>query len=41
MNAGAMGTETFDQVVSVTFLDEDGEVRTRRREEIAVRTTDR
>lgn len=34
MNAGAMGTETFDQVVSVTFLDEDGEVRTRSREEI-------
>jgi len=34
MNAGAMGTETFDQVVSVTFLDEDGEVRTRAREEI-------
>ena len=34
MNAGAMGTETFDQVVSVSFLDEDGEVRTRTREEI-------
>lgn len=34
MNAGAMGTETFDQVVSVTFLDEDGQVRTRTREEI-------
>ena len=34
MNAGAMGTETFDQVVSVTFLDEDGEVRTRTREKI-------
>lgn len=34
MNAGAMGTETFDQVVEVTFLDEDGEVRTRGREEI-------
>ena len=34
MNAGAMGVETFDQVVSVTFLDEDGEVRTRNREEI-------
>lgn len=29
MNAGAMGVETFDQVVSVTFLDEDGEIRTR------------
>ncbi|MGC6564317.1 MAG: UDP-N-acetylmuramate--L-alanine ligase [Akkermansiaceae bacterium] len=34
MNAGAMGVETFDQVVSVTFLDEDGEIRTRSREEI-------
>ncbi len=34
MNAGAMGIETFDQVVSVTFLDEDGEIRTRSREEI-------
>ena len=34
MNAGAMGWETFDQVVRVTFLDEDGEIRTRSREEI-------
>lgn len=34
MNAGAMGIETFDQVASVTFLDEDGEIRTRSREEI-------
>ncbi len=34
MNAGAMGIETFDQVVSVTFLDEDGQIRTRTREEI-------
>ena len=34
MNAGAMGWEAFDQVVSVTFLDEDGEIRTRSREEI-------
>lgn len=34
MNAGAMGTETFDQVVEVTFLDEDGEIRTRQRGEI-------
>jgi len=34
MNAGAMGVETFDQVVSVTFLDEDGEIRTRARSEI-------
>jgi UDP-N-acetylenolpyruvoylglucosamine reductase len=34
MNAGAMGTETFDQVIEVTFLDEDGEIRTRSRAEI-------
>ncbi len=34
MNAGAMGTETFDLVVDVTFLDEDGEIRTRSREDI-------
>jgi UDP-N-acetylenolpyruvoylglucosamine reductase len=34
MNAGAMGVETFDQVVRVTFLDEDGVIRTREREEI-------
>ncbi|MEN8695417.1 MAG: UDP-N-acetylmuramate--L-alanine ligase [Akkermansiaceae bacterium] len=34
MNAGAMGVETFDQVVDVTFLDEDGEIRTRTHEEI-------
>lgn len=34
MNAGAMGTETFDQVISVTFLDDDGEIRERTREEI-------
>lgn len=34
MNAGAMGVETFDQVVAVTFLDEDGEIRTRKRDEI-------
>ena len=34
MNAGAMGAETFDQVVRVTFLDEDGEIRTRERDGI-------
>ncbi len=34
MNAGAMGTETFDQVVAVTFLDEDGDIRTRNHDEI-------
>lgn len=35
MNAGAMGVQTFDQVVSVTFLDEDGVIRTRGSDEIA------
>lgn len=34
MNAGAMGAEAFDQVVSVTFLDESGTVQTKTREEI-------
>ncbi|MBT8045293.1 MAG: UDP-N-acetylmuramate dehydrogenase, partial [Verrucomicrobiae bacterium] len=34
MNAGAMGIETFDQVISVTFLDEDGEIRERSNDEI-------
>jgi len=34
MNAGAMGIETFDQVVRVSFLDEDGVIRTRERDEI-------
>lgn len=34
MNAGAMGSETFDYVVSVTFLDEDGVIRERSRDEI-------
>ncbi len=40
MNAGAMGIETFDQVVRVTFLDEDGVIRTRERDEIASRYRD-
>ena len=34
MNAGAMGIETFDQVIEVTFLDEDGEIRKRNCDEI-------
>ena len=34
MNAGAMGIETFDQVRRVTFLDEDGTIRTRERDEV-------
>lgn len=40
MNAGAMGVETFDQVISVTFLDEDGEIRERSREEIVANYRD-
>ncbi len=35
MNAGAMGTETFDQIVSVRFLDRDGVVREKPLAEIA------
>ena len=35
MNAGAMGTETFDQVVSVTFVDSEGQLRTKTADEIA------
>lgn len=27
MNAGAMGTETFDQIVSVRFIDTDGQIK--------------
>jgi len=34
MNAGAMGCETFDRVISIRVLDEDGEIRERSREEI-------
>tara|TARA_R110002096_G_scaffold215310_9_gene403110 strand:+ start:21208 stop:23508 length:2301 start_codon:yes stop_codon:yes gene_type:complete len=34
MNAGAMGTETFDQVVSVTFIDSEGEIRTKMADDI-------
>lgn len=37
MNAGAMGTETFDQVVSVTFIDPEGEIRTKMADEIDFR----
>lgn len=36
MNAGAMGVEMMDQVVSVTLLDEDGVIRTRYRSEMEV-----
>jgi len=34
MNAGAMGIETFDQVVTVTVLDEEGTIRTRTRDDL-------
>ena len=34
MNAGAMGTETFDQVVEMTFLNEVGKIVKKNREEI-------
>jgi len=34
MNAGAMGTETFDQVVEMTYLNEIGKVVTKQRDEI-------
>lgn len=34
MNAGAMGVETFDQVISMTFLNESGEICTHQRDQI-------
>lgn len=34
MNAGAMGSQTFDQVVSVTLLDSSGELREKSKSEI-------
>ena len=34
MNAGAMGTETFDQVVEMTFLNEVGKIVKKNREEV-------
>ena len=34
MNAGAMGTQTFDQVVSVRFIDPSGELREKWKDEI-------
>ena len=37
MNAGAMGAEMFDHVVSVTYIDQEGEVRTKLAEEIDFR----
>jgi UDP-N-acetylenolpyruvoylglucosamine reductase len=37
MNAGAMGTQTFDQVISLRFADRDGNIVTRQPTEIEVR----
>lgn len=37
MNAGAMGIETFDQVLSVRYLDASGAVQEKSRDEILVR----
>lgn len=37
MNAGAMGTETFDQVVSVRYLDATGTIREKSREQFTVK----
>ena len=37
MNAGAMGTETFDQVVSVRYLDATGAIREKSREQFTVK----
>ncbi|MDB6173411.1 MAG: murC [Chthoniobacteraceae bacterium] len=37
MNAGAMGGETFDHVVSVRFVDQNGEFHTRTPAELGVR----
>jgi len=37
MNAGAMGTQTFDQVISLRFADRDGNIVTRLPSEIEVR----
>jgi UDP-N-acetylmuramate--alanine ligase len=40
MNAGAMGAETFDQVVSVRYCDQDGNIFTRPPAEMKVRYRD-
>jgi len=40
MNAGAMGIQTFDQVVRMRFADRDGNIVTRNREEIEARYRD-
>ena len=40
MNAGAMGAETFDQVISVRYCDQDGNIFTRPPSEMNVRYRD-
>ena len=40
MNAGAMGAETFDQVVAVRYCDQDGNIFTRSPSEMEVRYRD-
>jgi UDP-N-acetylenolpyruvoylglucosamine reductase len=40
MNAGAMGAETFGQVVSVRLVDAEGNFHTRKREELEVHYRD-
>lgn len=40
MNAGAMGSQTFEQVVRVRFCDEDGNIFTRTPEELEIRYRD-
>ena len=40
MNAGAMGAETFEQVVSVRYCDQDGNIFTRPPAEMEVRYRD-
>jgi UDP-N-acetylmuramate--alanine ligase len=40
MNAGAMGAETFDQVVSVRYCDQDGNIFTRSPAEMKIRYRD-
>jgi UDP-N-acetylmuramate--alanine ligase len=40
MNAGAMGGQTFDHVVSIRYLDADGNAHTKRRDELEVHYRD-
>ena len=40
MNAGAMGAETFDQVLSVRYCDQDGNIFTRPPAEMRIRYRD-